>query len=220
MAQIQAETDTFVPGSYWTAARVSEAVARMTASLESPAMQAVLEQMGADFTDTHGGEQQQPSLHPQLTRDRLRIRRGRAGDVEALAALIAEANLPPLFIEEYVEGFAVAEQDGRIIAAGGLEVYGKAGAFIRSVAVAPEGRGLGLGREIAELLCEDAHASGVHDIYLFTQDAWFFWQHLGFVDIPMDAWPPATRVCWQYRFLIEHPAFMRSLGVHSMWRRA
>ncbi len=96
--------------------------------------------------------------------------------------LIASANLPPLFIEEFLPGFAVVEHEGEIVGCGGLELYGDSG-VIRSIVTDEAARGLGLGRRISELLIDDARAFGATDLYLFTMDAWEFWKHLGFVDV-------------------------------------
>ena len=215
--QLEAITTSFIPGAYWTPERARRAVAAMNARLETPEVQAMLEHAGDDFNDTHTGKLQQPSRLPKLSRDGVRLRRARRGDLPAITDVIVNANLPPLFIEEFAEGFAVAEQQGAIIAAGGLEIYGNAG-FLRSIAVTQEGRGLGLGREITKLLIADARAAGISDIYLFTQDAVLFWQHMGFAGVPMDAWPEAARANWQYRYISAHFAAMQAMGTHSMWK--
>ncbi len=160
-----------------------------------------------------------PGLAAAPDRERVRIRRGRAADAPRLATLILSGNLPPLFIDEFVEGFAVAEHAGEIVACGGAEMYGDC-AVIRSVVVDEAARGLGLGRAIAELLCEDARMSGARSLYLFTQDAWEFWKNLGFTDVPLDEWHAAPRACWQYRFISLHPEMMTEMGVHPMRKPA
>ncbi|HET6615351.1 MAG TPA: GNAT family N-acetyltransferase [Dehalococcoidia bacterium] len=215
--QLEAITNSFIPGAYWTPERAQRAVAAMNARLDTPEVQAMLEHAGDDFNDTHTGELQQPSLSPTLSRDGVRLRRARRGDLPAITDVIVNANLPALFVEEFAEGFAVAEQDGAIIATGGLEIYENAG-FLRSIAVTREGRGLGLGREITKLLIADARAARIRDMYLFTQDAVRFWQHMGFADVPMDAWPESARANWQYRYINAHFELMQAMGTHSMWK--
>lgn len=208
---------TFVPGSYWTPARAHHAVAAMSDALATPEMQAVLNHAGEDFEETHTGELQQPSRHPRLTREGLTFERATIDDVPELTQVIVEANLPAMFIEEFIGGFAVARQSGRIIAAGGMEVYGDAG-FLRSIAVVREARGLGLGRNIADLLRADARASRLQHLFLFTQDAYTFWKHVRFTDIALDAWPVAAQACWQWQYVAANQELMRKIGVHSMWR--
>src|SRR5436853_580913 len=110
------------------------------------------------------------------------FRPARANDLPRMVELIAGANLPPLFISEYLDGFIAADRDGETIACGGVEIYGD-GAVIRSVVVDQSARGLGLGGRLAEMLIERARDADATDIYLFTADALPFWQHYGFVEV-------------------------------------
>jgi N-acetylglutamate synthase-like GNAT family acetyltransferase len=219
-AQTEQATVTFTPGDYWTPERALNAVAAMTAKMATPEMRRILEQMGEDFSETHVGGLQQPSHSPTLTRSGIVFRRAQANDVPELTRVIIEADLPPLFIEEFAEGFIVAENHNRLLAVGGIELYEGGAGFVRNVAVDKAGRGLGLGRDIAELLYADARASGVRDVFLFTQDAYLFWKHMGYIDVPLDAWPLSSRACWQYRYVVEHLELMMRIGVHSMWKAA
>jgi N-acetylglutamate synthase-like GNAT family acetyltransferase len=143
-------------------------------------------------------------------------RRGRADDVPALAQLIVAGELPPLFIVEFAEGFVVVEHDGEIVGCGGLEVYEERCGVIRSVVVDERLRGMHVGEKIAQLLTEDARAAGITDLYLFTMHAHPFWQRLGYVDVSLDAWKQAPRVCWQYQFISRYPEAGKDVFV--MWR--
>jgi amino-acid N-acetyltransferase len=156
-----------------------------------------------------------PDLKEGLSRDRCIYRRGRPEDTGQLASLIVTGELPPFFLEPYIDGFLVVEYDGRLVAAGGLEFYGD-DAVIRSVVVDPAARGLGLGLDVARLLEEDAIASGASDVYLFTLHAWEFWKRLGYVDLPLDQWPDMVRENWQYQFVADYPEASRD--VHPMIR--
>ncbi len=147
------------------------------------------------------------------------LRAATPDDIPGMAALIASAGLPPLFIEEYVDGFLVAERDGGLLACGGGEVYGDC-AVLRSIVVADAARGLGLGRQLAEGLIERVRAAGATELYLFTQDAHAFWQHLGFVDVALDDWAQPPRASWQYQFISINRNMDEFAGIHSMWRAA
>jgi N-acetylglutamate synthase-like GNAT family acetyltransferase len=147
-----------------------------------------------------------------------RLRRAAAADVPRMVELIAGANLPPLFVEEYLAGFLVAESGETVIACGGLEMYGDCG-VIRSVVVDERARGQGLGLRIAETLMDDARQTGATDLYLFTMDAWPFWRRLGFADVTFEEWKNPARACWQYR-LLEENRDMIPEGIHTMWRTA
>lgn len=140
-----------------------------------------------------------------------------ATDVPRMVELIAGAHLPPLFVEEFLEGFIAAERGGEIVACGGVEMYGDC-AVIRSVVVDEAGRGLGLGGRLAEMLMAHARDAGATDLYLFTADALPFWQHYGFVEVALEDWRDAPRACWQYQFISQNRNLMPD--VHTMWRKA
>jgi amino-acid N-acetyltransferase len=147
------------------------------------------------------------------------LRAARLDDVPTLAALIASADLPPFFIAEYIDGFAIAERDGAIVACGGIELYGDCG-VLRSIVVAEEARGLGLGRVVSERLIEAGRTAGVTELYLFTMDAHDFWVHLGFRDVPLRDWSEPPRASWQYQFIAANPNLDEFARIHSMWRGA
>ncbi len=127
------------------------------------------------------------------------------------------ADLPPMFIDEFLDGFIVAERAGEIVSCGGLELYGSS-AVIRSVVVAPDARGTGLGGRIASVLVDKARQAGATDAYLFTMDAWEFWKHLGFVDVAFEEWREEPRECWQYVFMSQNRDSEMFATAHTMWR--
>jgi N-acetylglutamate synthase-like GNAT family acetyltransferase len=210
--------DAFVPGAYWTPERARDAIARMHKVLREPATAAMFE---ADPRDDGGVPEEMiaaaagehAASAASLDRASCRYRRARPDDVPRMAALIASANLPPLFIDEFLGGFVIADCAGEIAGVGGLEIYGESG-VIRSVVVDERARGWGLGRAMSELLIEDARAAGARTLYLMTEAALRFWKHLGFEEIALDAWPPEPRACWQWQFVSRHRAAMPE--VHTM----
>ena len=217
--------DLFTPGDYWTPERARDAVARMRRMNESPEMQTMMDTIagsmdaGADpaaVAASMSGIPAQPKTG-RIDSAALVYRRGRVDDVPALAQLIVAGELPPLFIEEFAQGFVVVEHGAEIVGCGGLEVYDEACGVIRSVVVDERVRGMRIGEKIARLLTEDALAAGIEDLYLFTMHAHAFWQRLGYVDVELDAWKMAPRVCWQYQFLSRYPE--ASEGVFVMWQR-
>jgi amino-acid N-acetyltransferase len=215
------DTTAFRPGTYWTKDRAVAAAAAMAAEFGSPTMQAAMQE--ASQTDTAeefvaaGGDVSASRKTPLNLRGRdILVRRGLPPDVPHMARLILAGNLPPLFIEPFLGGFAVAVAGDDVVACGGLEMYEDSG-VIRSVVVDEAARGLGLGRLIAELLIEDAKRSGAADCYLFTAEAHDFWLRLGFKDMPLDKWREPPRQCWQYLFISQHIHEM-PVQVFPMWK--
>ncbi len=217
----------FIPGEYWTRERAADAVRRMSERMASPDMQALMQAIADGAAE--GGDPAAvaaslaatapaiSALPAPVRAEACVYRRGRSGDEPRFAQLIIAGELPPMFIEEFVEGFVAAEHDGAVIGCGGLEVYGDCG-VIRSVVVEERARELRIGERIAALLMDDARAAGITSLYLFTMHARPFWRRLGFVDTPLDAWKGPPRVSWQYQFISRHPE--AAGDVSSMWRAA
>jgi amino-acid N-acetyltransferase len=211
-----------VPGSYWTRERAEAAADAMTRSYDSPAMQQLMDGIATasdmDEVAASGGIDGAAKPAFQVDPERVLWRRARSEDIPQIAQLIVAGHLPPFFIEEWLGGFAVAEQDATIIATGGAELYGT-NAVIRSIVVDEAARGLRLGRKISELLIADVLMAGATDIYLFTGDAHAFWQHLGFQDLPLGDWAEETRPCWQWQFMRKY-GHTFAVQVYSMWKKA
>ena len=95
--------------------------------------------------------------------------------LDCLAELLGREMLPVSDLHS-ADWFALRgiEDQGNIIAAGGLEQCGKA-LLLRSVVVASQFRGKGLGQIIVGDLHSKARSAGYRNIYLMTMDAesWF-----------------------------------------------
>jgi amino-acid N-acetyltransferase len=118
----------------------------------------------------------------------LRTRAAILPDVEHIHAIIepyahqnTQVLLPRSVPElcENVRDFIVAEDNGRIVGCGALHLYGMHLAEIRSIAVSPQSKGLGVGRAMVAALLEESHRQAVTCVCLFTRTPEFF-GHLGF----------------------------------------
>ena len=138
------------------------------------------------------------------------LRNARPDDVPAIHALIVSAMLPAMEIEEWLDGFFVLEQDGRLVGCIGVELYGEA-SFVRSAVVDPALRRTGEGRRIAEHSLEYARANGAKRCYLFTLDAAGFFARLGFERCSINDFEPAVRDSWQVRGVSENPQLREML---------
>lgn len=140
-------------------------------------------------------------------------------DLPAMTAVLEAADLPARLIEPFIDTFLVAEAGGRIVACGGIELHDDT-AVLRSVAVDDRLRGSGVGRGLADLLIDLAASLQALDIYLFTADAWSFWQKQGFTTIGLEDWREPARDCWQFAYVYENQEWAQSMGLRTMWMPA
>jgi len=127
------------------------------------------------------------------------IRKARMQDISAMARLInSYANngimLPrnELDLAEGVRDFTVAEIDGALAGCAALHFYTPIAGEVRSLAVAPEHKGAGVGRLLVEALEREARECDLATLFAFTYVPGFF-SKLGFdqVDrgvLPLKAW--------------------------------
>lgn len=132
------------------------------------------------------------------------IRRARTADVRGIRALIAPLAERRVLVSkeavtyfESLQEFRVAELDGRIVGCGALHVMWEDLAEIRTLAVAPELLGSGLGGRLLEELVQDAREIGVQRLFCLTFETEFFTRH-GFEAIegqavPMDVYAELLR---------------------------
>jgi amino-acid N-acetyltransferase len=111
-------------------------------------------------------------------------------DLSEILALLKSSALPVAGIERHVATTLVARNSGRLVGCAAVEIYGSAG-LLRSVAVANDQRGAGLGKRLTETALDLARRQGVRDIYLLTTTAEKFFPRFGFVPIPRDQLEPA-----------------------------
>ena len=117
-------------------------------------------------------------IRPACTADVVAIR----GIVEGYTAdrrLLAKA---PVTLYEDVQEFLVAERDGRVVGCGALHVMWEDLAEVRTLAVAPEHIGKGIGSQILELLLDRARGLGIRRVFCLTFEVDFFARH-GFAEI-------------------------------------
>jgi amino-acid N-acetyltransferase len=126
------------------------------------------------------------------------LRRAAPADAAALERLLADQALPRDGVVEWLDHFWVAEQDGTVVGAAGVELYGDA-ALLRSVAVDPAWRGSGLGRLLTERALEEAQGAGARDVYLLTTTAERYFPRLGFACVAREAAPPALAASAEFR---------------------
>lgn len=128
-----------------------------------------------------------------------------AHDLLAIRALLERAGLPTGDLESARPQFAVIHQDGQVVAAGALQRFAAA-ALLRSVVVAPERRGRGLGRSVVSELERLARAAGINRLILLTQTAADFFARHGYRTIERSSAPEDMQASEEFRSLCPSSA--------------
>lgn len=120
------------------------------------------------------------------------IEPAKSGDLPAILSLLERGGLPAAGLDQHLEAAVVAREGTRVIGCAAIELYGQAG-LLRSVAVDPAARGLGLGIRLTEAALALARGRGVRTVYLLTETAAQFFPRFGFRPIPREEVAPAVR---------------------------
>jgi amino-acid N-acetyltransferase len=105
-----------------------------------------------------------------------------SNDLEAALQLLRQANLPLDGVAEHFGDFLAVHDEQRLIGLVGLEFYERR-ALIRSLVVAPENRGAGLGTSLVDAALSKARSRGACCVFLATEGARDFFLRRGFQDI-------------------------------------
>lgn len=140
-----------------------------------------------------------------------RIRSPRPVDLSEVIGLVTAAALSPEGIADwFVEGYIAAERGERIVGCAGLETYGSHG-LLRSVAVSPDCRGLGIGRALVVDRLEWARARGLSAVYLLTESAAAYFRRFGFDRISRAEVPPEIRASHEFAVMCPETADVMEL---------
>jgi amino-acid N-acetyltransferase len=126
------------------------------------------------------------------------LRPARADDLAAVERLLTESKLPFDGVADALSTFIVAESGKELVGVAGLEVCCD-NALLRSVAVAPEWRSRGVGRELVMRIVADAESRGIHALYLLTLTAERYFPSFGFRTIAREAVPEDVRATEEFR---------------------
>lgn len=119
----------------------------------------------------------------------VQIRPARSRDVKAMRELVrpyvesrAIVSKPWVSYYESLAEFLVAEVDGELVGCGALHVMWEDVAEVRTLAVSPTARGMGVGSKLLEALIQKARDVGVDRVFCLTFETEFFGRH-GFTEI-------------------------------------
>ena len=126
------------------------------------------------------------------------IRSANANDSTAVRELLEGAQLPLDGVPDDLAHFLVAERDGKVVGAIGLEPYGES-ALLRSAVVAPAVRGTRLGERLVRAMLSAAQERGTRELVLLTTTAEAWFPRFGFERITRDAAPAALHASKEFR---------------------
>ncbi|MHB1293535.1 MAG: N-acetyltransferase [Anaerolineae bacterium] len=131
----------------------------------------------------------------EVQRNTFTLRKATVRDVPAMARIInsyaTQGQMLPKSqhqLYQFVRDFVVAVQGDQVVGCGALHVVWEDLAELRSMAVAQDWRGRGVGRAMARYLMDEARELGVPQLFALTYHPDFF-GHLGFGQVPRDALP-------------------------------
>jgi amino-acid N-acetyltransferase len=130
-----------------------------------------------------------------------RIRPAQPADEVSIRRLLAREELPHEDISRHLGTFLVAELGGSPVGVVGLEPCGDTTGLLRSLAVAAELRGQGVGTGLCDRMLADARRTGIERLYLLTTTAERFFARLGFVPIDRTRAPASVQATLEFKNL-------------------
>ena len=128
---------------------------------------------------------------PEVSSKAITVRRARTSDVPSVRRLLDEYVRRRILLDkatvtlyEDIQEFWVAERDdnGEVVGCGALHVMWEDLAEVRTLAVKPGLKGVGVGHQLLEKLLHTARWLGVRRVFCLTFEEDFFSKH-GFVEI-------------------------------------
>lgn len=103
-------------------------------------------------------------------------------DIASVKSLLMLSDLPFEDIDDHYEHFITAKENNSLIGVIGLEHYSSIG-LLRSLAVDPNHRNSGLGKNLVNELITYSHSLFIQELYLLTTTADTFFEKFGFTRI-------------------------------------
>ena len=143
------------------------------------------------------------------------IRVAKADDLAEVRDLLTAAHLPLDGLEDqFADGYAIAEVDGKIIGVEGIETYGAFG-LLRSAVVDARWRGQGVGDALTRDRLLWARSRGLRDVYLLTTTAAEYFPRHGFLRVDRTSAPPAVQRSREFAEACPQSAVAMRLALHT-----
>ena len=130
-----------------------------------------------------------------MAENNMNLRKARMGDVPEIHTLVnsfaTRGEMLGRSRSELYEGlrdFFVVEQDGKVLGCSALHINWEDLAEVRSLAVAPEQQGKGMGKTLVNACVEEARSLGIARVYALTYRPGFF-EGVGFSKVPKESLP-------------------------------
>ena len=128
----------------------------------------------------------------------VQIEAANGADLDHVFSLLRQNGLPLEGLADHLATLLVARQSGRIVGSAALETYSE-GALLRSVAVAHDAQGQGVGRMLSEAAINRAREFGAPAIFLLTTTAERYFPRLGFAPIDRAAVPESVKASVEFK---------------------
>jgi amino-acid N-acetyltransferase len=125
------------------------------------------------------------------------ITRATPADADAILELLAARDLPTDGLRQHLTNAVVARRDHRVVGSAALEVYAD-GALLRSVAVASDQAGHGLGADLTNAALDLADELGITTVYLLTTTAERYFPRFGFERISRSDVPASVQTSVEF----------------------
>jgi amino-acid N-acetyltransferase len=151
-----------------------------------------------------------PPRDSQAEARQMVIDRAQSRDLGAIRVILDSASLPHADVtESSLQQFLVARTDNQIVGVVGLERYEDV-ALLRSLVVAKEHSGFGIGKQLVAAAEKLAAETGIKSLYLLTTSADRFFTGLGFRRLQRELAPPAIKSTSQFSSLCPATAVLMS----------
>lgn len=137
------------------------------------------------------------------------IRAAAPSDGVVICDMLAAAGLPVADLTTSAVEFLVAETDGAVIGAVGLEPHAPSG-LLRSLVVLPHARGLGIGVALVDALERHAQSRGLSRLVLLTETAGAFFARRGYVPVDRASMPAEILATAEFQSLCPASALCLS----------
>jgi N-acetylglutamate synthase-like GNAT family acetyltransferase len=136
-----------------------------------------------------------------LSKPAISVRAAGSTEFDDVVALLSSAGMPTRDLSSgSIDAFLVAADEQEVLGAVALERYGEVG-LLRSLVVAPDHRGSGLGAALVQAIEQRARDEGVTSLVLLTETAEQFFRALGYTAGRRANAPAAVRASSEFAFV-------------------